>query len=164
MTRLIAVATLFVFSFVVAPGAQQPTGTTGHPSPGHLIVEPAAIEWEPAPDALPPGAKLSMIEGDMSKNEIFTARIKLPDGYTIPPHWHPAQERITILSGTLLMGMGEQLEEAAMKPLAAGSYASMEPGTRHYVKARGETEVQLTTIGPWAINYVNPSDDPRSNR
>jgi 3-phosphoshikimate 1-carboxyvinyltransferase len=30
--------------------------------------------------------------------------------------------------------------------------------------ARGETVVQVHAVGPWATNYVNPGDDPRTRR
>jgi hypothetical protein len=48
-----------------------------------------------------------------------------------------------------------------MQELPAGSYATMQPGMRHYARASGDTVLQLTTEGPWGISYVNPSDDPR---
>jgi len=37
----------------------------------------------------------------------------------------------------------------------------MLPETAHFAIAEGETVIQLTSIGPWEINYVNPEDDPR---
>jgi hypothetical protein len=57
--------------------------------------------------------------------------------------------------------MGETFDEGAAHALPAGSYTFMEPGMRHFAWAEGETVVQLATIGPWKINYVNPADDPR---
>ena len=35
----------------------------------------------------------------------FTMRVLLPDGYSIPPHIHPAVEHITVISGTFNFGM-----------------------------------------------------------
>lgn len=31
----------------------------------------------------------------------------------------------------------------------------------HYVYTDQETVVQLNTVGPWGLTYVNPADDPR---
>jgi hypothetical protein len=31
----------------------------------------------------------------------------------------------------------------------------------HFVKTQGETTLQLNSMGPWGITYVNPADDPR---
>ena len=47
------------------------------------------------------------------------------------------------------------------KPLSAGSFAVMQPNNQHFAWTKEETVVQVHGIGPWAINYVNPADDPR---
>jgi anti-sigma factor ChrR (cupin superfamily) len=38
----------------------------------------------------------------------FTIRLKMPDGYKVAPHTHPNRENVTVLSGTLKVGMGDQ--------------------------------------------------------
>lgn len=88
-------------------------------------------------------------------------RLKLPSGYRIPPHTHPNVERVTVISGTFNLGMSGTFDQAAAHALPAGSYTFMQPGMKHFAWADGETVVQITTIGPWKINYVNPADDPR---
>ena len=45
--------------------------------------------------------------------------------------------------------------------MTAGSFVAMPKGTRHYALAKGETVVQVHSVGPFVINYVNPNDDPR---
>jgi hypothetical protein len=49
----------------------------------------AEIVWRDRPPSLPAGAKLAILEGDPAKDGFFTMRLRLPDGYKIPPHWHP---------------------------------------------------------------------------
>jgi quercetin dioxygenase-like cupin family protein len=88
-------------------------------------------------------------------------RISFPDGYRISPHFHPAVERVTVIQGTMRVGMGDKFEESALTPLPAGAFLSMQPGTRHFAQAKGNTVVQLNGIGPWKLTYVNPADDPR---
>lgn len=68
---------------------------------------------------------------------------------------------MTVVSGAFHLGTGEQPDWSAMQELPAGSYVSMQPGMRHYARASGMTVLQLATVGPWGINYVNPTDDPR---
>lgn len=85
----------------------------------------------------------------------------MPDGYVIPPHWHPVQERVTVLSGTFHLGQGKAVNRQAAQALAPGSYFSLAPRMTHFAVAEGETVIQLTSMGPWQINYVNPADDPR---
>ncbi len=76
-----------------------------------------------APASLPPGAKVAILEGDPSKEGPFVMRVKLPDGYKVMPHTHPKDERATVLSGTMYMGMGGKFDEKATKAMPAGSYS-----------------------------------------
>jgi quercetin dioxygenase-like cupin family protein len=92
----------------------------------------------------------------------FTLRVKMPAGYKVPPHWHPADENLTVLQGTLMAGMGDTFDAAAMKTLTAGSFATMPKEMRHYVRAKTATVIQVHGTGPFAITYVNPADDPRT--
>lgn len=80
------------------------------------------IEWKDGPSSLPPGAKIAVLEGDPNKEGPFVFRVKVPDGYHIPPHTHPKTERVTVISGTFNIGMGETFDEKATKPMPAGTY------------------------------------------
>lgn len=136
----------------------------GVPDPGpdrHLMFQTGDIDWQDGPGSLAPGAQFSVLEGDPGAEGVFTLRIRMPDGYQIAPHWHPNVERLTVLSGVFRLGSGEAVDPAATTPLAAGSYTSMPPGMRHFAITEGETVIQLTSVGPWVVNYVNPEDDPR---
>src|SRR5262245_36959138 len=68
---------------------------------GHVMVRPSEIKWGPAPPGLPPGAQFAVLAGDPTKSVPFVIRAKLPDGYKVPPHWHPSDENVTVLQGTL---------------------------------------------------------------
>lgn len=140
-----------------ATGGSPTSGTTEHGS-----FRPEQVEWKDGPPSLPAGAKFAVLEGDPAKEGYFAMRAKLPDGYRVPPHWHPGVERVTVLSGTFHLGMGETFDPtAAHQTLPAGSYVFMPPGMRHFAWTSGETVIQITTNGPWGINYVRPEDDPR---
>jgi quercetin dioxygenase-like cupin family protein len=125
---------------------------------------PGKVTWSPGPPSLPPGAELAILRGDPGKDGPFTMRAKLPDGYRISPHSHPADEHVTVIQGTFVMGLGEKFDQAAGHELTAGSFAMMPKGTRHFAWAKGETIVQLHGIGPWDIQYVKPEDDPRNKK
>ena len=120
------------------------------------------IEWKAGPAALPPGARMAVLEGDPSKEGWFVVRFQFPDGYHVAPHTHPKTERVTVISGTLLLAMGENLDRTAAKSLAAGTYGFWPAGMKHTAWSEGETVIQLHGTGPWQINYVNPADDPRN--
>ncbi len=125
------------------------------------IALPDQMTWGPAPAVLPVGAKLAVLEGDPTKSGAFTMRLLMPDGYQIPPHFHPATEHVTVISGALMVGMGEKFDESQMKTLPAGTFGLIPAGMHHYAKAKGETVLQLHGIGPWRLIYVNKADDPR---
>ena len=127
----------------------------------HIVVLPDKLEWKDGPPGLPPGAKIATLEGDMSKPEPFTVRAKTPAGYKIPPHWHPAIEHVTVLSGKLGMGAGDELDKSKGTVLPPGGFAVMPPKMHHFAWAEEECEIQIHGVGPWGITYVNDADDPR---
>lgn len=128
----------------------------------HILMNPADVKWGAGPATLPSGAKMAVIEGDpKAANALFTIRIKLPGGYTISPHFHPADEHITVISGTFNMGVGDVFDRKETTALPAGSFAVMPKAHHHFAWAKGETVVQVHGVGPWGITYVNPNDDPR---
>jgi quercetin dioxygenase-like cupin family protein len=128
---------------------------------GHTILPPHEIKWGPAPAVLPPGAEAAVLFGDPSKEGLFVLRLKLPAGYSVAPHTHPVDEVITVISGTFRMGSGETADRRKAQPLPAGSFFALPPGMAHYVFIEEETVVQISTVGPWGLTYVNPEDDPR---
>lgn len=127
----------------------------------HLTYQPADVDWQPGPPSLENGAEFAVLEGNPGEEGIFTLRIKMPDGFQIAPHWHPEVERVSVLSGTFLLGPGEVADRAAADSFEPGSYLAMPPEMRHFAMAEGETVIQLTSMGPWEINYINSDDDPR---
>jgi len=127
----------------------------------HIMVLPDEIQWTAGPPSLPPGAMAAVIEGDPKAAGLFTMRVKLPAGYKVPPHSHPADEHVTVISGKFSMGMGETFDESKAKVMPAGGFAVMMTGSPHFAMAPEDCIIQLHGQGPWGINYVNPEDDPR---
>ena len=127
----------------------------------HVVVTPDKIKWGPAPPALPSGAEATVLAGDPSKKGAYTMRAKFPDGYKVPPHFHPTDENVTVIKGTFNIGRGEKFDKDATKEMPAGSYMKMPKGMRHFAWAKGETIVQVHGEGPFEITYVNDADDPR---
>ena len=127
---------------------------------GHTFVTPSDLQWADVP-AFPPGAKIAVIEGPLNEAVPFTVRIKLPADFKVPAHWHPAVEHVTVLSGTFNIGMGDKLDPTKTQPIPAGGVAIMQSKMNHFAWTKEETIVQVHGVGPWAVNYVNPADDPR---
>ena len=122
---------------------------------------PEDLKWTDVP-SLPPGAKIAVIEGPMNEAVPFTVRLKFPANYRIPAHWHPAVERVTVLSGTFYMGVGDKLDMQKSTSLPPGGMMIMQPRTNHFAWTKEEVVVQLNGIGPWGVTYVNSAEDPRS--
>lgn len=128
---------------------------------GHVMIKPSELEWKPVA-SMAPGAEMAVLEGDLSKDEPFTMRLKLPANYKLAPHIHPAYERVTVLSGTFHFGHGEELNRDQANELPEGSLAIMSPGDPMFGYTEEEVIVQLHGTGPWGIEYINPEDDPRN--
>lgn len=130
----------------------------------HVIVNGERIKWGPAPPVFPAGAELAVLQGDPSvAGAIFTIRLRLPDRYLLPPHWHPTDEHVTVLRGTFLVGLGDEVSrQAFLPPLKPGDFITAPALAHHFARARGRTVVQVHAIGPFAMTYVHPEDDPRN--
>jgi hypothetical protein len=158
MKRSVAVGAVLGGLFAMVPAAMDLRLVAPH----HMVT-PSEIHWTDA-EALPPGAKLAVIEGPLDASVPFTFRIKFPQDYELPAHWHAAIEHVTVISGTINMGSGERLDTSKTKALPPGSVAIMQPRMPHFTWTKEETVVQVHGVGPWAINYVNPNDDPRRKK
>ncbi len=130
----------------------------------HTILKASQMQWGPAPDSLPAGAQMTVLDGDPSKPGSFVIRAKLPDGYKVPPHWHPSDEHVSVISGTFLIGIGDTWDDKKITALDAGGYAKLPKNHHHYAGAKGETIIQIHAVGPFAITYLNPDDDPRTKK
>ena len=135
------------------------TGMPTAPS-AHAMMTPADVKWGDPPAVLTAGAKAAVLAGDPSKVGEFVMRLQLPAGYVIAPHWHPTDELVTVVSGTLAVGMGDKRDDKAAQVLPAGSFAMLPARMHHYAIAKTATVVQVNGDGPFALIYVDPADDP----
>jgi len=129
------------------------------PSTGahHTVVATDGIAWKP----LRPGAEIAVVSGDPDKDgSPFVLRMRYHVKSRIPPHWHPTDEHLTILSGTFRLGTGPSGDESATTPIGVGGYGFVAAKMPHYGWADANTTIQVHGLGPFAINYVNPADDP----
>jgi quercetin dioxygenase-like cupin family protein len=122
---------------------------------GPTIVMADQAKYAPAPKPYPAQAKIAVLSGDPAKaGSQYTVRLELPSGTKIAPHTHGDEENVTVISGTLLVGVGSSFDASKMLALTPGSYASIPPGTPHYAMAKGETVVQVNGVGPASITLT----------
>src|ERR1043166_8698681 len=158
--------TLFALAAAVVLVSRVPAPSAGHDDKKEMAAlhRPDGLKWQDGPPSLPPGAKFVVLEGAPTKPGPFVFRVKVPDGYKIPPHTHPKSERVTVISGTFNLGMGDRFDATKTEALPAGTYGTWPAGMKHFVWTKGETVVQFHGDGPWVIEYLKPDDDPRKKK
>jgi quercetin dioxygenase-like cupin family protein len=125
-----------------------------------LVRSAKDVKWGAPPPVLPPGAKFAVIAGNPASTGLVTVRIEMPAGYKIPPHFHPTDEHVTVLRGSLSLGMGDVIDKAHAVTLAPGGYAVAMANMHHYAYTTTGATIQVHLEGPFAITYINPADDP----
>ena len=119
------------------------------------------MKWGPAPPVFQAGAEMAVLEGNPAAQAPYVVRLKMPDGYKFPAHWHPLDESVTVISGTFNVGMGDKLDRQASQKLEPGGFVSLPAKMHHFAWTTTPTIVQISLQGPFDIFYVNPSDDPQ---
>ncbi len=141
-----------LLAFTVSLGAQTPETPIGF--------IPEAIAFKDAPPTLPPGSKVSVLEGSPGAEGMFTMRVRIPAGSAIPPHWHPRQERVTVLAGAVDLGFGSVANKNSVTRYRAGSFYVNPPRMMHYLFFAENTELQITGVGPWEMMTTDPKEKP----
>ncbi len=135
------------------------------PAPGKgagvKAVQSRDVPWE-ASD-LAPGAASCFPYGD-PKTGPHMLRIRFPAGITRPPHWHSADECVTVLSGRLILGQGEKVDEAKGTALAAGGTFIVPKTLPHWLVTKEDSTFVVFVSGARDIVYVNPADDPKNRK
>jgi len=83
----------------------------------------------------------------------FVMRIRELPGTIVPPHQHPVDEHITVVSGTWYFGAGERFDSTALRELKAGAYAFAPAGTTMFGYSPDGAVVQVHGIGPFHIHW-----------
>ena len=129
--------------------------------PAAVFMNNADLKWGEVPPGLPQGGQLAVLFGNPGKPGPFAVRLKMPDGYKVPPHWHSQAEQLTVLSGTFVLSMGDTMDAGGAHELTAGGYHYLPAKAHHAATAKGDTVLQINGMGPFDIHYLNPADDPR---
>ena len=107
-----------------------------------------------------PGTEIAIVSGNPSAAGPFVFRFRMPDAYCIPPHTHPVDARISVISGTFLVGMGDVLDMSRVRVINRGDSIVIHAGMAHFEGARGAVEIEIRGSGPWGIQFLDPQHDP----
>ena len=142
MRNLLLVAVLACSLVAPASAASTPT-----------IVTPTELHWTAGTGPMT-GAEIAVLYGNPEQPGPYTIRLHIPDGAKFGPHFHGDVENVTVLQGTLLVGIGDKVDAAKMVALPAGSFVSVPMGLHHYAQAKGDTIIQIHGMGPSSMTMV----------
>lgn len=138
MSRFAAV--VFCLSLLAAGGVVRAAST-----PSYLT--PNSLNWV-AGTGSSKGSSSAVLTGDPNKSGFAIVRVRMPDGYSNPPHYHAHAEYITVLQGTLLFGTGDKIDKSKARTFPTGSFISVPAGLHHWSMASGETIEEVAGDGP----------------
>jgi len=139
-----------------APNTAMPAPPTVPPEASEMVSRTGTgLMWTDfSPPGFPAGGKVTVLYGDPFSRGRFILRLQLPDAYEIPLHWHPTAENLTVLSGELQLGMGNDLSEG--RTYGPGDYVYIPARQAHFAQTRGATVLQIGGQGPFQINLGAP--------
>jgi quercetin dioxygenase-like cupin family protein len=151
LVQTICVVSLALVAFTVPTmGQEKKAGDSAH-----KIVHSGDLKWTP----IIKGCEIALVEGNLdAEGQPFVARFHCSDGAKTPPHWHPTDENITVLRGVFLVGIGESLDESKLRAMNVGNFMLMPKEMRHFGMSKGDLILQIHGIGPFKVNWVNPSE------
>ena len=154
-------AVVLVLSVVLAAAGEKKSATKEKATRAAEVkmLTSTEMQWGEGPALLPAGSQMVVLDGNPAEKGSFTVRLKMPAGYKIPPHTHPAAERVTVISGAVRLGIGEKFDENAGRELQTGDFAVLPAGVPHFAWSAGEAVLQIQSEGPFQRTFVNPADD-----
>ena len=121
----------------------------------HRIMHNGDLQWNP----IIKGCDMAVVQGNPDADgQQFVIRFRCADGAKVPAHWHPTDEYLTVLKGAFLVGTGDTFDEAKLQTMSVGNFLLMPEGMHHFALNKGETVVQAHGIGPFKVNWLNPSE------
>ena len=161
-SRLI-VLSVAVLLAVVGASAEE-IGLMSFP-PGEVqhVVRLDSTPWVPCPPSVPPGCEMAVLDGNPQGPDLFTIRFRIPEGsvFVMPPHWHPKDERVTVIEGTVAVAFGEGAQRSDGAEFGAGDYYVNARHAVHSVWIDPGAVVQITGVGPWQAIPVAETPPPQ---
>lgn len=107
-----------------------------------------SLKWEDLGD----GAQKGVVLHTNPATKATEMLIQTPKNYHVGRHWHSANETITVIRGTFVVGHDGSNERAELTP---GSYAYMPAKMVHDAWTKDDGAMFLVTVdGAWDINWV----------
>lgn len=143
---------------LTACSPEKPAPTKGT---GARAVAAKDVPWEPSD--LAKGAGTCVPYGD-AKTGPHMFRVKFPAGIVRPPHWHSFDECVTVLSGRLMIGEGEKVDESKGLSLGSGGTYLVPRKVPHWLVTKEDASFIVYVNGARDVVYVDPADDPAKKK
>ncbi len=156
MSTVRALTVVFCIAACASCTATPPAPDANSFAPGEeqIVHRRREIPWGPGPASVPFDCEMAVLEGDPNSAGLFTIRVRTTEPWTMPPHTHPRAERVTVLSGSIHVGLGTAATEHGGEAFTTGDYYVNAPGLVHRVWTDAPVEIQITGIGPWEVRRV----------
>jgi quercetin dioxygenase-like cupin family protein len=142
LSRCLLTAAAFAALCATAPAASSP-----------IVVNSQAATWQASPLK---GTQMAPIVGNPSGAGGFYAYLlKVPAGTRIPAHFHAMRETVTVISGVMMFGLGDEIDAAKMLTLGAGNVISVPAHLHHYAMAKTDSIIEISGIGPDTATFVH---------
>jgi hypothetical protein len=127
------------------------------PAPGYAqelrVLKPEDIQWTQRRTA--PDVFFAAIYGEQAQPGPYAFRIRAQAGHSLPPHTHPDERTITVLTGTYWAGVGASYDESALVPYPAWTFYVIPAGVPHYAAVlQGEVLFQEAGVGPSRFDVI----------
>lgn len=147
----VVLAAVFTMSSGIA--LAQTAGGKAGAAAGPTIVTMDTTKWTTGTGMLK-GTDVAVLYGDPTKPGPYGIRLKIPANTTFAPHYHGDTENVTVISGTLYVGVGDKVNPSSLKALGPGSFVSVPANLHHYALTKDAAVIQIEGIGPSSMNAV----------
>lgn len=121
---------------------------------GPTVVPTGSEKWMPVPGFK--GLWIAVLYGTPSKagSGDFVERYKASSDVTFPAHWHPTDEEVTVLTGTLMIGQGDKVTWVGAKTLTAGGFVGIPAKVHHFGLLKAGGVIQVNGQAPDTLNVI----------
>ena len=126
-----------------------------------VLINAQNMNWGAAPAGFPAGAKVAVLYGDPSMAGPYVLRVKLPSKYKVPFHWYSKGQTMTVISGALYVANEQTYSKKIAHAIRPGGFLYLPEKVQQFSFTKRPTEIEISGEGPFDVQYVNPSDDPR---
>ncbi len=137
--------------FVALAASPAPLGAqAARPDAPTGFIASAFVDWKTGPDGV---QRMNLVGDSTSPTGLSAFRLRYPanvgkDSTAALVHFHMGTQQILVLKGTLVVGFGDQVNYASAKEYQAEGFVVIPSGRPHYHWTRGETEIQVSSLGP----------------